>query len=78
MDIYAAGEDPIEGVSSRDLYEGIRSHGHRNVHYIPDQQQVVSWLLDELEAGDMLITMGAGDVYRVGKQFLEIKRREED
>ncbi len=78
MDIYAAGEEPIEGVSARGLYEGIRSHGHRNVHYISDQQRVVSWLLDELAAGDMLITMGAGDVYRVGKQFLEIKRREED
>jgi len=77
MDIYAAGEDPIEGVSARGLFEGIRSHGHRNVRYISDRQKVVSWLMDELGDGDLLITMGAGDVYRVGEEFLECKRKEE-
>jgi UDP-N-acetylmuramate--alanine ligase len=77
MDIYPAGEDPIEGVSARGLFEGIRSHGHRNVRYISDRQKVVSWLMDELGDGDLLITMGAGDVYRVGEEFLERKRKEE-
>jgi UDP-N-acetylmuramate--alanine ligase len=75
MDIYAAGEEPIEGVSSRGLFEGIRSHGHRNVHYISDRTKVVSWLMDELGDGDLLITMGAGDVYRVGEEFIERRRR---
>jgi UDP-N-acetylmuramate--alanine ligase len=77
MDIYAAGEEPIQGVSARDLYDGIRSHGHRNVRYISDRPDVVSWLMGELGDGDMLITMGAGNVYRVGEEFLERKRREE-
>jgi UDP-N-acetylmuramate--alanine ligase len=75
MDIYAAGEDPLEGISARNLFEGIRSHGHRNVHYISDRCQVVDWLMDELGSGDMLITMGAGDVWRVGEEFLERVRR---
>jgi UDP-N-acetylmuramate--alanine ligase len=79
MDIYAAGEEPIEGVSSRGLFEGIRSHGHRNVHYISDRTKVVSWLMDELGDGDLLITMGAGDVYRVGEEFIErLRRRREE
>ena len=75
MDIYAAGEQPIEGVSARNLFEGIRRHGHRRVHYISDRDHVVEWLLDECRSGDLLMTMGAGDVWRVGADFLDRKRR---
>ncbi|HUU00396.1 MAG TPA: UDP-N-acetylmuramate--L-alanine ligase [Myxococcota bacterium] len=70
MDIYPAGETPIEGVSARDLQAGIRSKGHRNAHYISDRQGVVAWLLETVMDGDLVITMGAGDVWRVGEEFL--------
>ncbi len=75
MDIYAAGEQPIEGVSARNLYEGIRRHGHRQVYYVSDRDHTVDWLLENCEQEDLLLTMGAGDVWRVGADFLERKRR---
>ena len=75
MNIYAAGEDPIEGVTGRRLFEGIRSHGHRNANYISDRQTAVRWLQDNAQKGDLIITMGAGDVWRVGEEFLTLKKR---
>jgi len=77
MDIYAAGEEPIEGVSARALYEGIRSYGHRNAHYISDRQAVVDWLIQNVQEEDILITMGAGDVWRVGDEFLTRMKRKQ-
>jgi UDP-N-acetylmuramate--alanine ligase len=73
MDIYAAGEDPIPGVCARDLAEGITRHGHRDICYRPGQEEVVEHLLTEVRDGDMVITMGAGNVWQVGMEF--IRRR---
>ncbi len=70
MDIYAAGEEPIEGVSAQVLFDGIRSHGHRNAHYLSQRTDVVTWLLANCQPDDLVITMGAGDVWRVGEEFL--------
>ncbi len=70
MDIYPAGEDPIEGVSARDLAEGISRHGHRNCVYRPERQEAVEYLLSEVKPGDMVLTLGAGNVYQVGDLFL--------
>jgi UDP-N-acetylmuramate--alanine ligase len=73
MDIYAASEDPIPGVSARALADGIRQKGHRNVTYLPDRPSVLAWLGEHVQPGDMLITMGAGDVWRVGQEFLQAR-----
>jgi UDP-N-acetylmuramate--alanine ligase len=70
MDVYAAGEPPIPGVSGQALFEGIRRHGHRNAHFISDRKIAVDWLLEHALADDYLITMGAGDVWKVGADFL--------
>ncbi len=70
MDIYAAGEDPIPGVSAKDLAEGIIRHGHRDICYRPDQEEAVEHLLSEVEKGDLVITMGAGNVWQVGTEFI--------
>jgi UDP-N-acetylmuramate--alanine ligase len=74
MNIYAAGEEPIEGVTGRELYEGIHSHGHRNAKYISDRHSVVRWLMENVRSGDLLITFGAGNVWRVGDEFLARRR----
>ena len=76
--IYAAGESPIENVTARGLYEGIRSLGHRNAHYISDRHYVVGWLRENTMKGDLVITMGAGDVWRVGEEFLIQMQREKN
>jgi len=70
MDIYPAGEEAIEGVSARALAEGISRHGHRNCVYRPGQQEAVEHLLSEVKPGDMVLTLGAGNVYQVGDLFL--------
>jgi UDP-N-acetylmuramate--alanine ligase len=72
--IYAAGEEEIEGVSSQGLVEALREHGHREVVFIGGLEEVVPYLLTRLVEGDMVITLGAGNVYRVGEMLLEALR----
>jgi len=71
MDIYAAGEQPIPGISGQSLYEGIRKYGHKDVTFIPDREKVVEHLVGALRNGDLMITLGAGDVWKIGEQILE-------
>ncbi|HLC40162.1 MAG TPA: UDP-N-acetylmuramate--L-alanine ligase [Methylomirabilota bacterium] len=71
LDIYPAGEPPIPGVNSRDLADGIRAHGHREVVYLPnDRDQILNVLLETTRPGDLLLTLGAGDVWTLADQFL--------
>ncbi len=79
MDIYPASEKPIEGVTAEALCEGIRSRGHKTVQFLPDKGSVAQRVCDDLESGDMLITLGAGDVTKLGPIILdELRRREAD
>jgi UDP-N-acetylmuramate--alanine ligase len=70
LDIYAAAEDPIPGVTTALLYNGITEHGQREVYYLPERSQVGPFLAQYLQAGDILLTLGAGDVWKVAQQFL--------
>ena len=71
MDIYGAGETPIPGVSARDLAEGIAAHGHREVHYMNgDRAAVVAFLCESTRSGDLVLTLGAGDVGALGPEVL--------
>ena len=70
-DIYAAGEDPIEGVKAERLYEGIKEHGHRDVHFFPEKERIASELLKIVREGDMVITLGAGDIWKAGEELLD-------
>jgi UDP-N-acetylmuramate--alanine ligase len=71
MDIYPAGEPPIEGVSAADLAEAIRAHGHRDVTYLGrDRAGVIDHVIDISRAGDLVITLGAGDVSQLGPELL--------
>jgi UDP-N-acetylmuramate--alanine ligase len=71
MDIYAAGEAPIPGVHARDLAEGIAAHGHREVHYMNgDRAAIVDFLCESTRSGDLVLTLGAGDVGALGAEVL--------
>jgi len=70
-DIYAAGEKAIEGVTGRHLFEEVVKHGHRDVSYVADVADVPALLHDKTRRGDMVITMGAGNVNSSGEQFLQ-------
>ena len=71
MDVYAASEDPIPGVEARDLCDGISGHGHKDVTYIADKEAVVAHLKDVVQPGDLVITLGAGNVWQVGEEFIK-------
>ena len=71
MEIYAAGETPIQGVSAADLAERIRAHGHRNVTYLGgDRAAVLDHLCEITRPGDLVLTLGAGDVGQLGPALL--------
>jgi UDP-N-acetylmuramate--alanine ligase len=77
-DIYTAGEKEIDGINSKILCDGIRDSGHKDVVYIPERQAVVEHLLKTLQSRDMVITMGAGDIWKVGDDLIgELKDHEE-
>jgi UDP-N-acetylmuramate--alanine ligase len=71
MDIYAAGEAPIPGVNAGELAEGIRAHGHRNVTYLgSDRARIVDYVCEISRPGDLVLTLGAGDVSQLGSDIL--------
>ena len=69
-DIYAAGEEPLPGVNSEVLAEGIRAHGHREVHYIGELNELAGKIEPLLKEGDLVVTMGAGSIWQVGERLL--------
>jgi len=70
-DIYAAGEKPIEGVHSSVLENGIREYSKVEVRYEGDTGRLMERLLAELQTGDTVFTLGAGDVFRLGEEMLQ-------
>ena len=70
LDIYAAGETPLPGVTTGLLYEDLISQGQREVYYVRERAEVVPFLRRYLCANDILLTLGAGDVWQVGEAFL--------
>ncbi len=75
LPIYAASEKPIAGVSSEVLADCIRAHGHRNVTCLESIEACTDHLSAILADGDLLLTLGAGDVYRVGEMVLAERQR---
>lgn len=73
-DIYAAGEEKIEGITSKALSEGIKDYGQKDVTYIPDKKDVPKHLAKVLKSGDMVVTMGAGDIWQIGDEILKIQK----
>ncbi|NOZ26129.1 MAG: UDP-N-acetylmuramate--L-alanine ligase [Nitrospirae bacterium] len=69
MDIYPAGEQPIAGVSSEVLYRELKDR-LGDVRYMKDRGEMVADISAELKEGDLLLTLGAGDVWRVGEEVL--------
>jgi len=69
--IYSAGENAINGVTSERLFRGIKEHGHKEVIHCPQQEEILPALLSVIEPGDVVVTLGAGNIYRVGDQLLK-------
>jgi UDP-N-acetylmuramate--alanine ligase len=75
-EVYAAGEEPIADVTSRRLYEALRARGHLEVHYLGDESDAGAVVASASMSGDVIATLGAGDVYRIGERMLELLAEE--
>jgi len=73
-EIYAAGEDPIPGTNGEALYQAIKRKGHIDVEFVSDKNQIVPGLIGKLEPGDIALTLGAGDIYKVGESLVDALR----
>jgi len=76
MDIYAASEKPIEGVTAQSLTDRIRQFGHRGVEYVGTMDAGVEALYTVASEGDLVLTLGAGNVWQAGEKLLERLRSE--
>lgn len=75
LDIYAASEKPIEGITAEILTENIKKFGHKNATYIGDIDQAAEKVCVDLHPGDLVITLGAGTVTRLSDEIVEILDR---
>ena len=71
-DIYSAGEEKISGVSGESILKEVLSTTNQAVSYIPDRADIAAAIKDELSPGDLVITMGAGDIYKTGEELLTL------
>jgi len=72
--IYAAGEDPIAGITGERLASEIAQHGHKHVDHVGPRSELVPALLKMVRPGDLVLTLGAGDITRTGDELLAALR----
>jgi UDP-N-acetylmuramate--alanine ligase len=70
-DIYPASEEPIPGIDSAALCNAIIETGKKNVLYISGEGKIVEYLLGKVKGKDTILTLGAGNIYKIGETFIE-------
>ncbi|MFL5354420.1 UDP-N-acetylmuramate--L-alanine ligase [Archangium sp.] len=73
--VYAAGEEPIPGATGDALAEAVRVHGHRDVTFVEKRADIARTLLPRLHEGDIVLTLGAGDITQVGPELVELLKQ---
>jgi len=74
-EIYAASEQPIAGVTGENLLGEIKLHGQRHTHFIPDVGEMADAVVPLLEKGDLVLTLGAGNIVGVGEKLLDLLKK---
>jgi UDP-N-acetylmuramate--alanine ligase len=69
-DVYASGEEPIAGVDGLTVAEALRRHGHRDTQFVGDRSKLLSAALATLREGDIVLTLGAGDITKLGPELV--------
>jgi UDP-N-acetylmuramate--alanine ligase len=69
-EIYAASEQPIEGISGAALLDSIKQHGQRQAYLVPEVNDLPDKAMDLLEEGDVVLTLGAGNIWQTGEKLL--------
>lgn len=70
-DVYPAREEPIQGINGELIANAAQEFGHKQVFYVPDKQNVPDFLMKIKQEGDIIITMGAGDIWKFGEAFIK-------
>ena len=70
MDIYPAGEQPIEGITAEVLFRTLKRTATGTIRYEAERREMAETIVRETEPGDVLLTLGAGDVYKLGEEIL--------
>ncbi len=78
LPVYSAGEAEIPGVDAEGLCRAISTHGHKETVCVADKAEALACLEKILRPGDLLLTLGAGDVWQVGMSILSLFQQEED
>ena len=73
-DVYPAREEPIQGVTGELIANAAKEYGHKQVHYVAEKKDVPGYLMTITRPGDMVITMGAGDIWKFGEQFISLRK----
>ncbi len=68
--IYGAGEEPIPGVDAELVAKAALRSGHRDVHYLPERKDVIEHVMGSISPGDVVVTLGAGDIWRVADEAI--------
>jgi UDP-N-acetylmuramate--alanine ligase len=71
-EIYSASEAPIPGVTAEALLDGIKSHGHRHTYFEPRFEKLPGKAMEILAPGDVVLSLGAGNIWRAGEKLLEL------
>lgn len=74
-DVYPAREDPIEGITGELIASAAKSFGHKNVIYEPDKNKIPELLMTLQKKDDIIITMGAGDIWKYAEKFVELYQK---
>jgi UDP-N-acetylmuramate--alanine ligase len=70
-DVYPAREEPIQGITGELITNAAKQYGHKDVQYVPDKKSVPEYLISLVKSNDIVITMGAGDIWKYGDEFLK-------
>lgn len=71
-EIYSASESPIPGVTAEALLNGIKKHGHRHAYFEPSFSELLDKAMDILAPGDVVLSLGAGNIWQVGEKLLKM------
>ncbi len=71
-DVYPAREEPIQGVTGELIANAAKQYGHKDVHYVPSKKDVPAMLMKLARHNDIVVTMGAGDIWKYGNEFLNM------
>ena len=69
--IYPAREQPIESVSGKLISDWAQQKGHQNARYIPEKKAVIEYTAEQAQPGDIIITLGAGDVWDISERVIQ-------